>query len=440
MTPDNSAERQFTRPQLELPGRRSMTSLTSIDSPAHGSATDAGTAGRSARPLRVLVITPIPTPYRDPFWTQVSRRPELDLEVLYCSTGKSDRPWQATWETGFQQHFPRSYNLVKRFGEGASCFWNSGTIKLLREQQYDAILIGGYNHLTMLAAIAYARLTGTPYLLMNEVYLRQPRSRWRKVLKEPLVRSVVGKAAGCLPTGTLATEYLRHYGAREEGLCRVPNVPDVELFRRRARELLPRRDELREQKGLGTGPVVVFVSRLIGLKRVDLLLDAACDVLRERDLKVVILGDGPKRTEWEQHAVKLGIRNRVHFQGFIAPGDLPEWYAVSDLFVLPSTDETWSVVVLESLASGVPVIITDLVGCCADVINDPLVGTVVPAGESAPIAAAMRRHLANPVAKTDVIAAWEPVFEQLRYEVIAERLSAHLHEICSQRGGDAAGS
>jgi glycosyltransferase involved in cell wall biosynthesis len=182
--------------------------------------------------------------------------------------------------------------------------------------------------------------------------------------------------------------------------------------------------------------VVVFVSRLIGLKRVDLLLDAAKEDLKERDLTVVILGDGPMRTKWEQHADALGIRNRVRFEGFIAPGDLPEWYAVSDLFVLPSTDETWSVVVLESLASGVPVIITELVGCCADVINDPRVGTVVPAGEAAPIAAAMRRHLSEPVSKPDVMRAWEPVFAQLRYDVIADRLSAHLHDLCG-RGASA---
>src|SRR5262245_43090899 len=98
-----------------------MTSVMSIDSPVHEAAKTAGFAGNGVRPLRVLVITPIPTPYRDPFWTQFSRRPEIELEVLYCSAGKSDRPWQATWETGFQQHFPRSYNLAKRFGEGASC-------------------------------------------------------------------------------------------------------------------------------------------------------------------------------------------------------------------------------------------------------------------------------------------------------------------------------
>lgn len=413
-----------------------MSTVTSTDSPASETNIVAGKADGADRPLRVLVITPIPTPYRDPFWTVFSRRPEIELEVLYCSAGKSDRPWKANWETGFQQHFPPSYNLAKRFGEGASCFWNSGTFKLLRQKKYDAILIGGYNHLTMLAAIAYARITGTPYLLMNEVYLRQPRSTWRKVVKTPLVRSVVGNAAGCLPTGTLATEYLRHYGAREAGLCKVPNVPDVELFQRRARELMSSRDGLRAKKGLGAAPVIVFVSRLIGLKRVDLLLDAASELLKERDLTVVILGDGPLRANWEQHADKLGIRDHVRFEGFIAPGDLPEWYAVSDLFVLPSTDETWSVVVLESLASGVPVIITELVGCCADVINDPRVGTVVPAGQAAPIAAAMRRHLAEPVSKPEVMDAWEPVFAQLRYHVIAERLSSHLHDIC-ERGPSA---
>jgi glycosyltransferase involved in cell wall biosynthesis len=391
--------------------------------------TEGGAGGApSAAPTRVLVVTPIPTPYRDPFWAEVARRPEIDLEVVYCSAGKGDRPWKQDWENGFRSRVLRGYNLARFCGAGASCYWNPEIIGLLRSGSYDVIVAGGYNHLTMLTAIAYARCSGTPYGLMSEVYLRQPRSRWRRILKAPLVRSIVRHARGCLPTGTLASEYLVHYGASETELCRIPNVPDVEGFHRRARELRPQRAALRQARGLDEQPMILFVSRLIGLKRVDLLLDATKEVLKERDATLVILGDGPMRGAWEEHAAKLGIAGQVRFEGFIAPASLPEWYAMADLFVLPSVDETWSVVVVEALASGVPVVITDLVGCCVDVVNDARVGSVVPAGEAEPLAEAMRQHLAAQIPREELMDLWAPVRRTMTYPLVADRFVQCMRE------------
>ncbi|MFO1096666.1 MAG: glycosyltransferase, partial [Planctomycetaceae bacterium] len=288
-------------------------SITTME-PGPVAAGTTGTGGSPAeRPTRVLVISPIPTPYRDPFWGVVSQSPDIDLEVLFCSAGKGDRPWVQDWGQLSRLRPMKGYNLAKWFGVGASCYWNPEILSVLRKGEFDVLVVGGYNHLTMLASVAYARWKGIPYSLMSEVYLRQPRSGWRRVVKGPLVRSIVGRARGCLPTGTLSSEYLVHYGADPANLCRVPNVPDVESIHQQVRALQPRRAELKQARGLGDKPVILFVSRLIALKRVDLLLDAMQEVLKEQDATLVILGDGPMRQAWEAHARELGIEQHVRF-------------------------------------------------------------------------------------------------------------------------------
>ena len=382
--------------------------------------------------MRIAVVTSIPTPYRDPFWSVFAAQENVELEVIYCSPGKGDRPWDRSWRQDYVTHYPRAYNLARYFGEDASCYWNPKIGKILSAQPFDGIIVGGYNHLTMLRAILFARRHGIPYFLQSEVYLAQPRSSWRVWAKQALVTNIVTRAAGCLPTGKLASEYLLHYGADPDAMCQIPNVPDVEQLHKTATALLPRREEIKAEKGVAGKYVVLFVSRLIELKRVDLLLRAFAVASEGMDAVLVILGDGPMRQEWEQLAGELKLGDRVRFEGFLNPEALPEWYSIADLSALTSTDETWSVVVLEALAAGVPVVITDRVGCYANAINDERVGDVVRAGDLTELTAALKKRMTAKPQAGEIARAWAPGRESFRYQTIAERAVAFLAKHCNQ--------
>jgi glycosyltransferase involved in cell wall biosynthesis len=292
------------------------------------------------------------------------------------------------------------------------------------------VVVGGYNHPTMLVAIAWARSHGIPYYLMSEAYLGQRRSWWRRLLKAPLVRSIVRHAAGCFPTGTLATEYLAHYGASRDKLWCIPNTPDVESLWKRARMQRALRQTRHARHGFDGSPVVVFAGRLVGFKQVDLLLRAFQKVRCDPPATLMVLGDGPLRARLEAMAEQLQLGGRVRFLGFINPQDLPEWYSMADLFVLPSSDETWGVVVLEALASGVPVVVSDHVGCHADVVRDPAVGDVVPALDEDALARAIARRLAKPSDPEEVARRWAPIRDQYRYPVLARRLVGAIQQTC----------
>jgi glycosyltransferase involved in cell wall biosynthesis len=373
--------------------------------------------------VRIAVVTPIPTPYRDLFWNAVSRQEGVELHVFYCSAGKKDRPWEVSWPRDYHAEVLPGVNLSAWWGRDTSCFWNPTIRSRLRRGHYDAVVIGGYNHPTMLAAIAGSIRSGVPYFLMCESHLRSPRAWWRRWVKERFVRWIVTRAAGGFPTGILAREYLMHYGASAENLTPIPNAPDVVSIAGQVADWRARREEVRRAHELDGYPVLLFVGRLIPSKGVARLIGALHALRPRHEANLVILGDGPERRSLEQLARRLGVDRQVRFMGFTQPSDLPKWYATADLFVLPSS-ETWGVVVLEALASGLPVVVTDEVGCYPDVIIDPLVGGVVPARDESALAAAIDQRLRESVSPDAVARTWRPVFETLKYHNLANRFLA----------------
>ncbi len=320
-------------------------------------------------------------------------------------------------------------NFAERFGPAASVYWNPEIRSLLRSGHFDGIIVGGYNHPTMLWTIAYARWNKIPYFLASESYLEQKRSSWKHLVKSWLVRSIVKNARGCLPTGTLAARYLRHYGAKEENLCFVPNVPDVEGFYQKAQRLQLQRASIRERLGLKRR-TILFVGRFIQMKGGHLLIKAFKRIQQDFDAELVMLGDGPMRKEWESLVRTEGLEECVRFPGFQSPEVLPEWFAAADLMCLPSTNETWSVVVLEALSSGLPVVITNRVGVYADALTDERVGKAVEAGDVNALSSALSSQLQAAVERSRLFDIWTPTRERLQYGVVAQRLAESLLRWC----------
>ncbi|MDW8078909.1 MAG: glycosyltransferase family 4 protein, partial [Thermoguttaceae bacterium] len=312
--------------------------------------------------------------------------------------------------------------------------WNPGIIKRLRRKGYDAIILGGYNHFTMLAAAWYARRNHIPYYLMNEVFLRQPRAVWKRLLKEPFLRQLFRGAAGGLPTGTLAREYLTHYGLKEDRICFVPNSPDIDGLTTAARDLWTKpKASLRSTLGLKPEPMVLFVGRFIARKNVDKLILAFQRLNSQIPVQLVLVGSGP--AERDLRRMLNGERGNlpVYFPGFVQPRELPHWYAAADVFALPSWSETWGVVVLEALSCGCPVVLSDMVGCGPDVVNCPEVGKIVPANDVDALAAALKEFLLNPRPREQVTEMWRPVAEKMKYDVVARRLVEFLRRTATTK-------
>jgi glycosyltransferase involved in cell wall biosynthesis len=134
------------------------------------------------------------------------------------------------------------------------------------------------------------------------------------------------------------------------------------------------------------GPVVFCASRLVPIKNVALFVDAMAVVHRARpDAFAVIAGDGPLESALRRRAEVLGLSEVIRFAGYVDQPGLPRWYRAADVFVLSSDFDNSPNVVLEAMATGLPVVATN-VGGVADYLDAPQGGALVPKGDAASMA------------------------------------------------------
>jgi glycosyltransferase involved in cell wall biosynthesis len=178
----------------------------------------------------------------------------------------------------------------------------------------------------------------------------------------------------------------------------MPYAVDNERFRRAAEAARPERERLRAQLQIPPDrPLAAMAARLIEAKAPGDLIAAwrlfTQSLPPERRPFLVLVGDGPLRGELERAAA--GIET-IRFAGFRNQTELPAFYAIADLFVLPSRREPWGLVVNEAMNAGCAILASDRVGAARDLVREGVNGAIFPAGSVPSLADALARLLADP--------------------------------------------
>ncbi len=151
------------------------------------------------------------------------------------------------------------------------------------------------------------------------------------------------------------------------------------------------------------GANILFVGRLAGVKGVPILLAALPHVLAAHPhVQVTLVGDGPERADLERHAMDLG--DRVRFVGYQSQEEVRAHLAESDIFVLPSFAEGVPVVLMEAMASGLPVVTTQIAGI-PELVEHGVSGKIVAPGDDQALAQAIIEILDDPVVARDMARA-----------------------------------
>jgi glycosyltransferase involved in cell wall biosynthesis len=284
-------------------------------------------------------------------------------------------------------------------------FWqplNNGIFERLERGRFDAVWSHGYSNANSLRVIGGAAMLGIPVLLRAESTLHDRERGWARLLaKEIFFRGLRGQVSAVLAIGEANARYWRHYLGEEMPIYRMPYAVDNDFFQRRASEAAAGREALRAELGLEMGrPVILFASKLQERKRCADLV-AAHRLLREPRPYLLIVGDGDERQALEEQAAQEAgsrehIPNLIRFMGFRNQTELPRYFDLCHVFVLPSRHEPWGLVVNEAMNAGRTVVVSDDVGCQQDLVLERETGMVFPVGDVGALAGAIEEVLATP--------------------------------------------
>jgi glycosyltransferase involved in cell wall biosynthesis len=354
---------------------------------------------------RVAIVASHVIQYQDPFFRLLAADQDVDLTVLYLSNAGAESyrdkdmgttlRWDVELLTGYRHVFLR--NLVHNSNRGWTRHINPGIVSALLRGHYDMVIFMlGWGSISAMLGIVTCRLAGIPFFLYGDSSFPPPAETLRRRIRAKLLRMLFRRTTGFMVSGVLNAEYYRHYGGDPDHFFLLPWAVDNDRFAEAARFAEGEREKMRGALSIGPGQTVfVFSAKLVERKDPMTLL-RAYERMHERDRAVVLfVGDGELREPLETYAREHALGG-VRFAGFINQRDLPKYYALSDVFVLPSTYEPRGAVINEAMACGLSVIVTDRCGSIGDIVLDGENAFVYPAGDAAALAEAMTRLVNEP--------------------------------------------
>jgi len=346
-----------------------------------------------SNPPRVVLIHNFLPPHRVPLFEELATRFNLDVWILGAI--KSVREWDEpdTPSDARIRSLPRiTLGLGSRYN---ALLLNYSLPKALRQARPDVLICCGWDTPAAFYAAWWARRTGTPFIVWSGSTPAE-NTRLRR-MTQSLVRWYVQSAQAWLAYGSRSKDYLVELGADADGTFIAHNTVDIAYYNANSRIADDTAQESRERWGLGDRKVILFVGNLLKLKGVHELVEAFALLLETHsDTKLLLVGEGDERGALEQRVAEYDLANQVAFTGFLNREAIATCYGLADLLVLPSHSEVWGLVINEALASGVPVLATDVCGAVADLIEDGVNGYVVPSGNAEAIETAMARHFDAP--------------------------------------------
>ncbi len=170
-------------------------------------------------------------------------------------------------------------------------------------------------------------------------------------------------------------ELISNYRIKKE-IAVIPNAIDIEVF---SKKNIEENNSLKEELKLTSDDVViVYVGRVSIEKNIEKIIKALA-LIKEKNIenfKFVLVGDGTAMKQLNNLTESLGLNEKVKFVGAINRDKVKSYYQIGDIFAFSSTSETFGMVIIEAMASGLAVLAVDAPGA-SDIIKDRIDGILV---------------------------------------------------------------
>ena len=305
---------------------------------------------------KILFITNIPAPYRIDFYEKLGKY--FDLTVLF--EAKRAPGIKFNWKENEINNFNAIF-LKEGDIEEKKINWK--VFKYLRKMDYDHIVVTNYAYFTELAALLSIKMRHIPYYYeLDGAMICYEESCLKRLFKSFFLQG----AKAYLSPSYVSDKYVKYYVGNKANIFRYPfsslSESDIlpQLLSLQEKNVIRQKLDIKEPK------MILAVGQFIHRKGFDVLMEAVKDM--DRNLGIYIVGGKP--TEEYLSLQKKYDLTQVHFEGFKTKDELAEYFKAADLFVHPTREDIWGLVINEAMAYGLPVVTTNKCVAGMELVSD----------------------------------------------------------------------
>lgn len=324
--------------------------------------------------IKVVFITNVPSPYRVDFFSYLQKNfPEYEFHVIFSAADMECRKWSVEMEQLEHYTFLKSKTWIirKRFDD-RYVYIPTGVEKTLNGIRPDIVFAMEYNP-TILRAVHWCRKKNIPFISWTDGTLHSERNIGK--VQRMSRRYIIKRAAAFVASSTASQEAQVAYGA-DLAKCFISYLTvDIKKY-------LTKKESYDARQ-------LIYVGSLIQRKGLDLLLPALAKT--SGDIKLIIVGEGQEEALLKEQIAQLGIRDRVTFMGYVEGEALRTLYKNSDVFILPTREDCFGLVILEAMCASLPVISSKYADGARDLVTEEENGYIVDPEDTDGFAAVIER-------------------------------------------------
>ncbi|RHP34992.1 glycosyltransferase family 4 protein [Lachnotalea sp. AF33-28] len=322
---------------------------------------------------RLLILSIFPAPYRVSVFRGLAERYQIDLYFEFVQNQNRNAKWFVESDEFTVLTTPEA---VQKYEQA-----------LKNLTQYDLVLAYDYFSKRAMKLMMQCIRRKVPYCInCDGAFIN------RNFIKDRVKHFFVSRAAACFASGVSASDYFRHYGADRKRI-HIHNF--TSLTREDIRQAPVTADEVRDVRrelGIKDCRTVLTIGQFIHRKGNDILLQSWEGM--PEDYQLLIIGGGDLAPEYEKFIREHHLKN-VHILGFMDKERVMKYYMASDLFVLPTREDIWGLVINEAMANGLPVVTTDRCIAGRELVANGENGYLVPAEDPDELRKRMREILGD---------------------------------------------
>ena len=349
---------------------------------------------------RVLYVVSHPIQYQAPLLRLISQSNDINIAVLFYWNQKTQAnfdvgfgreiKWDVPLLSGYQYQYLCDYAKRPNFISKLQVLW-----KAINPEKQDIIWTHGYSDFYTCAAILFSKIKGLKVFVRGEsmLFSDEKNALFKKIKRRFAFRILDRLVTRYLAIGTNNKNFYIQNNITENKIVLCNYTVDNHFFREKYIESKNKISTLKAQLNLDVNrPVILYASKFLHRKHAMDLLDAYI-LLSENNQEpapyLLFIGTGEAYDAVFAKATKKNW-NSILFLGFKNQSELPAYFALTDIFVLPSTHENWGLVVNEAMSAECAIIVSDQVGCAIDLVQEGNNGTVSPARDITALAASLK--------------------------------------------------